>query len=79
MGNKILKLATLKSSNPLHMQQLREGYDKVLNAAKDNGTTETIEELEKLHQIMEEKRLCYRNCWLARYAYGTTKGIAADL
>ena len=57
MGKTILKLATLKSSNPLHMQQMREGYDKALNYAKENGTTETIEELEKLHQIMEEKKV----------------------
>ena len=29
----------------------------MMNAAKDNGTTETIEKLEKLRQIMEDKKV----------------------
>ena len=38
------------------MQWLREEHDKELNAAKDNGTTETIEEPDKLCQILEDKK-----------------------
>ena len=39
------------------MQRLREEHDKDMNATKENGETETIEELDKLHQIIEgEKR-----------------------
>ena len=38
----------MKSSAHLNMQQLREEHEKALNSAKDNGTTETIEELDKL-------------------------------
>ena len=38
------------------MYQLREEHDEELNPAKDNGTTETIEELEKLCQLMEDKK-----------------------
>ena len=55
MVKKILKLATLKTSSCFNMQQLREEHDKALNNAKENGTTETIEELDKLRQIMGGK------------------------
>ena len=51
----IPKVATLKSSTHLNMQQLREEHDEALNASKDNGTAETIEELDKLCQTLEEK------------------------
>ena len=43
MDKTILKLSTLKSSTRLNMQQLREEHDEALNAANDNGETETIE------------------------------------
>ena len=51
----ILKLATLKISTNLNMQRLREEHDEALNFSKDNGTTETIEELDKLCQTIENK------------------------
>ena len=35
---------------------MREDHNKELNAAKDNGTTENIEELDKLCHIMEDKK-----------------------
>ena len=56
MGKKILKLATLNSSARLNMQRLREEHEKAPNAARDNGTTETIKEIDKLRQIMEDKK-----------------------
>ena len=37
------------------MQLLREEHDEDLNAAKDHGTTETIEELYKLRETLEDK------------------------
>ena len=37
------------------MQRLREERDEALNVDKDNGTTETIEELNKLSQTLEDK------------------------
>ena len=37
------------------MQRLREEDYEALNVAEDNGTTETIEELDKLSQTLEEK------------------------
>ena len=55
MGKKILKLSTLKSSARLNMHQLREEHETFLNTAEDNGTTETIEGLDKLRQILEDK------------------------
>ena len=36
------------------MQKLREEHDKALNTAKANGTTETIEELDKFSQNLED-------------------------
>ena len=39
------------------MQQLIEENYEFLNSAKENGTTETIEERDKLHQIMEEQKV----------------------
>ena len=54
---KILRLATLKSSARLNLQGLREEHDEILNAAKNNGTTETIEELDKLRQILKDKKV----------------------
>ena len=57
MGKIILKLATLNISVRLNIQRLREKHDKELNAAKDNGTKENIEELDKLYQIMEDKQI----------------------
>ena len=50
---KILKLSTLKSSACLNMQQLREQHDEALNADKDNVTIETIEQIDKLIQVLE--------------------------
>ena len=55
MNKKILKLETLKSSSRLNIQKLREEHNEALNAVKGNGTTETIEELDKLCQNLEEK------------------------
>ena len=55
MGKTILKQETLKSYTCLNMQKLREEHNAVLNSDKDNGTTETIEQLDKLHQILEDK------------------------
>ena len=43
MGKIIIKLSTLKISVPLNIQLLREKHNKYLNAAKENGTIETIE------------------------------------
>ena len=51
----ILKLSTLKSTACLNMQILREEHDGVLNAANKNGTAETIEELYRLSQNLEDK------------------------
>ena len=51
----ILKLATLNSSTCFNIKRLREEHDEALNAAKDNGTKETIEELDKLSQNPEDK------------------------
>ena len=48
----ILKIETLKSFTLLNMQRLREEHDEALNAAKANGTTETIEEIDKLSQTL---------------------------
>ena len=56
MGKIILKLATLKISACLNMQWLKEEHDKELNSAKENGTTETIKELDRLCQILEDKK-----------------------
>ena len=53
----ILKLATLNSSVHLNMQRLREEHDEAPNADKCNGTTETIEKLGKLRQILEGKKV----------------------
>ena len=57
MGKIILNPATLKILARLNMQQLREEQDKDLNADKYNGTTGTFEELVKLFQIMEDKKV----------------------
>ena len=51
----ILKLVTLKRNASLNMQWQREEHVEALNASKNNGTTKTIEELDKLHQNMEDK------------------------
>ena len=40
----------------MNIQWQREKHDKELNASKDNGTTKTIEELDKFYQIMEDKK-----------------------
>ena len=55
MEKKILKIATLKISARLNMHWLIEENDEALNASKENGTTKRIEELNKLHQILEDK------------------------
>ena len=55
MDKKLLKISTLKISTRLNMQKLREEYNEALNSAKENGTTETIEELDKLSQTIEDK------------------------
>ena len=51
MGKKILKIPTR-----LNMQRLKEEQDEALNDAKENGTIENIEEIDKLRQIMEDKK-----------------------
>ena len=51
----ILELETLKRSTCLNMHRLREEHDEALNAANENGTTENIEELDKLSQTLEDK------------------------
>ena len=38
------------------MHKLREEQYEVINAAKYNGTIDTFEELDRLRQILEEKR-----------------------
>ena len=43
MDKTILKLATLKSSTRLNMQQLREEHNEDMNATKENVTTENIQ------------------------------------
>ena len=53
---KILKIATLKSSVRLDIQRLIKEHDEVLNVAKYNGASEFIEELDKLHQILEDRK-----------------------
>ena len=55
-GRTILKLSTLKSLSCLNIKRLREEHNKALNAAKDKGATEFIEELDKLRQILEEEK-----------------------
>ena len=57
MGKTILEISTLKSSTRLNMQLLRYEHYKALNPAKDNVTTETIEELGNLRQILEDKNV----------------------
>ena len=52
-----LKLATLKSSARLNMWQRIEDRYEALNSVKENGTTETSEELDKLHGIWEYKEV----------------------
>ena len=47
MSKIILELGTLKISDRLNIQWVRVDHDKYLNAAKDNSTEETIEELDK--------------------------------
>ena len=42
------------------MQRLREEHDEALNAAKVNGATYFIEELDKLRQIVEDKKVMLR-------------------
>ena len=44
------KLATQKISKLLNTQQQRKEHDKAVNATKNNGTSEIIEEFEKFHQ-----------------------------
>ena len=44
------------SSARFDTQKLREEHDEALNSAKDNGTTETIEELYKLRQTLGDKK-----------------------
>ena len=56
MGKTILELSALNSYTCFNMHWMREEHKKALNAAKENGTTETIEELDKLRQIMEDKK-----------------------
>ena len=38
------------------MQQLREEHNEALNITKENGAAETIEEIDKLRQISEDKK-----------------------
>ena len=60
MGKTILKLGTLKISECLNIQKLIEEHNEALNASKDNGTTETIEELYKLRKTLEYKKVMLR-------------------
>ena len=39
------------------MLQLREEHNEALNAAKGNGTTETVEWIVKLRQTLKDKKL----------------------
>ena len=39
----------------MNIQRLREKHDKALNSTKDNFTTETTQEFDKLHQTLEYK------------------------
>ena len=55
MHEKNPKRATLKSSVCLNKQVLREEHDEAMNTTKDNGTTYTIVEIEKLHQNVDDK------------------------
>ena len=52
MGKIILKLATLKISFRLNIQWMREEQYENLNSSMDNGTTETIKEIDKLYHIL---------------------------
>ena len=54
MGKTTLKLGTLKISDSLNMKRLKEEHKESLNTAKKNGTRETIEEPDKLSQILED-------------------------
>ena len=45
-----------QSSDCVNMHQLIEEHNEALNSANDNGTTETIEELDKLHQLQYDKK-----------------------
>ena len=56
MGKIILRLATLKISAHFNIQWMRADHDKELNAAKENGTWETIEYLDWLCHNMEDKK-----------------------
>ena len=49
-------MSTLKISACLNTQWLREEHNKSLNAAKEIGTSENIEELDKLRQVLEDKK-----------------------
>ena len=40
----------------MNIQRLIKRHNKSLDPANDNVTTENIEELDKLHQILEEKQ-----------------------
>ena len=55
MGKTTLKLAALDNFTRLNMQKLIEEQNDELNASNENVTTETIEELDKLCQILEDK------------------------
>ena len=39
------------------MMQMIEEHNEALNVAKDNGVTEFIEELDKLRQILEDRKV----------------------
>ena len=56
MVKTILKIATLNRTVRMNMQRLREEYDEVLNATKENETKENIEEHDKFRQILEDKK-----------------------
>ena len=55
MDKKIIKPSTLKISTRLNIKKPREKNYEALNVATDNGTTENIEELDKLSQNLEDK------------------------
>ena len=57
MEKTILKIKTLKSSDRFNIQWLKEKHDEVLNSAEDNGAKEFIEELDKLRQTLEDKKV----------------------
>ena len=55
MNSTCRELATLECSVDMNMQLLKEGHDEEKSSSKENCTSETIEEIEKLCQNLENK------------------------